>query len=188
MSQKGKSPLFGKKRPEHSKRMSGKNSPFYIDGRSSKIYFCKCGHKIKSSTFLRGTGKCHSCDTKSRFELGVWNWKGKNHPRYGKEVSIKTRIKISRANSGKNSYLWQGGKTSKNKKLRNSLKMKIWREEIFKRDDYTCQKCYKRGIELEAHHIKAFSKFPKLRFVISNGITLCKKCHKKTKTYLNKKK
>jgi len=42
---------------------------------------------------------------------------------------------------------------------------------------YTCQECGKRGVEIHPHHFKSFAKFEKLRFEITNGITLCKKCH-----------
>lgn len=53
-----------------------------------------------------------------------------------------------------------------------------------KRDNWTCQNCGNRSkknkyIRIEAHHIKPFAVFPELRFKLSNGITLCKKCHSK---------
>lgn len=78
---------------------------------------------------------------------------------------------------GEKSHLWRGGVTSKNVKIRHSIKYKKWRELVFERDDYTCQNCKKRGIYLEAHHKKGFSKYPKLRFDVNNGISYCKKCH-----------
>ncbi len=48
-----------------------------------------------------------------------------------------------------------------------------WRNAVFERDKYTCQKCEARGY-IEAHHIKSWKNYPKLRYKISNGITLCK--------------
>lgn len=87
------------------------------------------------------------------------------------------------------------------KAIRRCYKSKQWRKNIFKRDNYTCQLCKKRGNELNADH------FPK-RFVdivrnskintieeafslkelwdINNGRTLCYKCHSKTETFGNK--
>ena len=65
---------------------------------------------------------------------------------------------------------------------RYSPEAKKWRGEIFKRDNWTCQICKIRGgVRLEADHIKPFAFFPKLRFELSNGRTLCRKCHDKTK-------
>ena len=46
--------------------------------------------------------------------------------------------------------------------------------------------CGLRGCYLEAHHKKSWSKFPKLRLNIENGITLCLDCHKLTDNYKHK--
>lgn len=54
-----------------------------------------------------------------------------------------------------------------------------WRNFVFKRDNYTCQHCRKIGVKLNAHHIKPWALYPKLRFNVDNGITLCEDCHKK---------
>lgn len=64
---------------------------------------------------------------------------------------------------------------------RYSPEATAWRREVFERDDYTCQICGVRGAYLEADHIKPFAYFPELRFELSNGRTLCRKCHDTTK-------
>lgn len=71
---------------------------------------------------------------------------------------------------------WKGGITPENQIMRNSKEAKEWKAAVLLRDEYTCQKCDAIE-ELHVHHIKPFSKFEDLRFVISNGITLCKRCH-----------
>jgi predicted restriction endonuclease len=59
---------------------------------------------------------------------------------------------------------------------------KKWRQEVYKRDKFTCQwpgcQSHKR---LNAHHIKTWANFPGLRFVVNNGITLCYAHHKMIK-------
>jgi hypothetical protein len=74
---------------------------------------------------------------------------------------------------------WKGGITPINKKIRQSPEYTKWRSKVFERDRYTCRECGVCGCYLHAHHIKPFSLFPELRFVVSNGKTLCKKCHSK---------
>lgn len=79
--------------------------------------------------------------------------------------------------SGEKHWNWQGGKTKDITKERNSYKYGLWRKSIFKRDNYTCQCCGKKGGKLNAHHIENFADNEDLRFDINNGITLCEECH-----------
>jgi len=75
-------------------------------------------------------------------------------------------------------FIWLG-RSPFLKHIRPQSTTKKWREEIFARDNYICQKCSQKGGFLNAHHIKLYSKYPELRFEISNGLTLCVVCHKK---------
>jgi len=87
---------------------------------------------------------------------------------------------------------WKGNKTPLILSLRTSDKYLKWRNKIFKRDNYTCQKCGDRtGGNLEAHHIMGFAflvhtyKITTIEqaiensklWKINNGLTLCEKCH-----------
>ena len=58
-----------------------------------------------------------------------------------------------------------------------------WRISVFKRDEFTCQRCGQKGGRLEAHHIKPYKAHPRLRHILANGLTLCKPCHRNTDTY-----
>ena len=106
----------------------------------------------------------------------------------GKKHTKEWRIKMSKRRKGKNSPSWKGGITSINKIIRTSLEYKFWREAVFERDDYTCWICEKRdGGILHPHHLKRFSEYPKLRFIVSNGLTLCEFCHRTYTKWGNKK-
>ena len=96
----------------------------------------------------------------------------------GIKRSIETRLKISNSHIGVKAYNWKGGTTKENKKIRLSIEFRLWRESVFARDNWTCQKCNIKGKELHPHHILNFSSWVELRFAIDNGITLCKGCHR----------
>lgn len=78
---------------------------------------------------------------------------------------------------------WKGGVTPQHVLVRTSAEYIRWRKSIFERDGYACVLCGTRGGELNADHIKSFSKHPELRFDINNGRTLCVDCHRKTENY-----
>jgi len=104
--------------------------------------------------------------------LSIKSWENlKNHQfKKGHIVPKEWRIKISKAN-------WKGG-NSRNKNVLDGVRYKEWRKAVFERDNYTCLLCGYRGNKLVAHHIRSWSKFPKFRFNIRNGITLCNCCHR----------
>lgn len=85
--------------------------------------------------------------------------------------------------SGENSHNWRGGITPINKLIRNSPEYILWRTAVFSRDNFTCVQCGKRGVVLNADHIKPFVLYPELRLAIDNGRTLCVPCHKKTDNF-----
>lgn len=103
---------------------------------------------------------------------------GKPSPMKGKSPTLEHRQKISNALSGNKSRFWKGGITTTNKLIRASLEYKIWREAVFKRDNYTCQKYQTKGGKLHPHHIFNFSENKELRFDLNNGITLSEKAHR----------
>jgi len=75
---------------------------------------------------------------------------------------------------------WQGGKTIQRQSEMAKIEYKQWRKSVYIRDNYTCQHCGQIGGNLEAHHIKSWKDYPELRHEITNGVTLCIRCHRKT--------
>lgn len=71
---------------------------------------------------------------------------------------------------------WNRGTEDKKTGYRNAQ----WAKEVKERDKWKCQHC---GLEdkskLQAHHIVPWKDSIELRFELSNGMTLCRSCHKK---------
>jgi hypothetical protein len=96
------------------------------------------------------------------------------------------------AHKGSDHFNWKGGITPIVKKIRRLPEYDVWVDSIFERDNFTCRKCNHRGGDINAHHIKEFSKIIKSNNIktveesllckelwdLNNGITLCLKCHK----------
>lgn len=63
-------------------------------------------------------------------------------------------------------------------RIRISPEMVSWRNTVFARDNYLCQKYKTKEKKLQAHHINNFADYPELRFDVDNGITLSYKAHR----------
>ena len=121
---------------------------------------CICGtEKLLNASAVR-SGKVKSCGCL---------------PRDNGRISAPLITKHARKESCSN---WKGGVTTENELQRKSAAYKDWRLEVFARDNFTCQKCYKKRGKLEAHHLFNFADYPELRFDRENGKTLCFDCHK----------
>ncbi len=140
------------------------------------------------------------------------NWKG--GPPKCMDCGKKIRIRFTRCRRcsklGSKHYNWKGGITSLRESIRGLSDHRKWSLAVLVRDNFTCQKCFKRGGSyLHAHHLKSFSDIFKeflqeynqfspiedketlARLAINykpfwdvnNGQTLCKDCHKQTDNY-----
>lgn len=99
-------------------------------------------------------------------------------------ASLATRRLFALTKVGQKNPNWRGGVTPEHKAARMSAAYRQWRMRVFKRDNYTCIHCGdSKGGNLEADHIKPFALFPKLRYRVTNGRTLCIPCHRKTPTW-----
>jgi len=63
---------------------------------------------------------------------------------------------------------------------RTTRDYRLWRVKVIRRDK-VCQ-CCGSNKNRQAHHIEDGSHNPPLRFVMDNGITLCKGCHSQLHT------
>lgn len=148
-----------------------------------------CKQCFKSFSDYKGNERSGFCSLQCYWQAR------KNNPKYagfwtGKKRSEETKRKISLNRRGKllgeSHFNWKGGISSEYTKIRNSLEYKEWRKRVFRRDNWSCVRCLYRSkgkrengySDIEADHIRPFALFPDLRFEISNGQTLCYRCHK----------
>ncbi len=80
--------------------------------------------------------------------------------------------------TGENSIHWKNDLTQEFRENGRATNEDYeWKRIVKERDNFTCQCCNRRGVEIHAHHINNYADFPEHRYEISNGITLCKECH-----------
>jgi hypothetical protein len=112
--------------------------------------------------------------------------------RIGSKHSDETKRKNGLAHSGEKCHWWKGGITPLRMLIKNCFKHRLWRSDIFTRDDFTCVLCNKRGGRIEVdHYPKKFSTIlfeNKIKTLedalnceefwnINNGRTVCRNCH-----------
>lgn len=64
--------FYGKKRPDHSKKMMGKNNPSFKHGDTLKKHYCiepNCNNEICYENWLKGEKRCRSCSKKGELSL-----------------------------------------------------------------------------------------------------------------------
>lgn len=125
--------------------------------------------------------------------------KFRDTPNVGRKFSEDHKRKLRLAKLGKESK--KRGKVytkcgNIGRIVRASFRYRLWRSDVFKRDEFRCVICNSNGF-IEADHIKMFSQIINENSInnlddalkceelwdINNGRTLCLKCHKKTATY-----
>ena len=182
-------------RKEWRESIKGSGNPFYGKSHSPEarekmskahtgIKRSPMSHQTRENISKASKGKPKYFTPEHKQHLSEASCGQRNH-RFGKHWDIEHREKQSQKLRGANAPNWKGGVTAKNLLVRQTLSYKLWREQVFRRDNYTCQKCGQVGGRLHPHHIKSFALYPELRFEVNNGITLCESCHRHTDNYAN---
>lgn len=104
----------------------------------------------------------------------------------GLKLNDSIRNKISESLKGRKITSEQKEKQIKTlEKYRTSTKRKSWiyndwAKKVKERDKFTCQHCgIKDKDKLQSHHIIPWEDSEELRFIVENGLTLCRSCHTK---------
>lgn len=127
----------------------GDKHPRWTGGQREKA--CQeCGEtfKIREGQPITTFKKQKFC-SKDCADKGGFRYSGESHPNYREEARRKNR----------------GGSHHK------------WVNAVISRDGAKCVRCGVSGVELHAHHIKSYRDHPELRFEVSNGMTVCYRCH-----------
>lgn len=76
-------------------------------------------------------------------------------------------------------YIAQQGKDLGMTSSQFGFALRVWSESVKKRDNYTCQICKFKDVQikLNAHHILYKNRHPELALDVNNGVTLCLDCH-----------
>lgn len=173
ISKKGKGRIVSE---ETRKKLSKYKTGFkHTEESKEKIRIANIGKKRSEETKRKiskgNKGKKHSEEAKKKISLGN---KGKKHSKeHNEKISkIQKGKRMGKDNPRYNPNLTDEDRG--NKRLIPGYYE--WRSAVYKRDNYICQVCNNKGY-LNAHHIESYSSNKELRITLSNGITLCQKCH-----------
>ena len=130
------------------------------------------GCKLLSTEYVNNSTKLKiRCACGEIFEKSFQNFKQRNQRRCPKCGLL--------LNIGENNHRYNPNLTNEERELKRCIpNYKDFTEQVYERDDYTCQCCGKKGGRLNVHHVNSYNWDKKHRTDANNGITLCKDCHK----------
>lgn len=146
----------------------------------------------KISKLLKGTGVVNEAPAQCFSNRGE-SWKkqlsessksrtGKNNPFYGKKHDEFTKKRLSehaKKRTEDRNPNYKHGNYKRRTKDHLISEFSSFKNDCFKRDDYTCKICNKRGgLTLNAHHKIPYWVCQDAYFDLDNLITCCKACHK----------
>lgn len=142
-------------------------------------------------------GQKHTKESRRKIKLGhkgqIGYWKGKTlSETHKKALSESHKLRGDKPPSRRGTIPWNyRGATLLQEQIRKCFEYRLWRGDVFTRDDFICQHCGEKGGKLNADHIKKFSEILKEYNItnlkealvcselwdINNGRTLCIPCH-----------
>jgi len=131
--------------------------------------------------YCKGLCKSHSGKKRHIKNHDKINAYTKKYYRSNKERCLNLSREWRRKNPEKRlasdkKYLLKYGKEFNMNSWKYQYAVKSWSKTIREMDNYMCKLC-DSTIQLNAHHIYPKLLFPELSLDLSNGVTLCKKCH-----------
>jgi len=146
----------------------------WLKGQKRKPLSNKTKEKIGKANSRKVVVECSYCGKKVKRSPSAF--KGKKRYFCSRECYAKFVSEFILKEETSN---WQGGINDIRDTERKTREIKEWKKKVLKRQNWTCQKCDKRGGRLEVHHIENFSSNGDKRALLKNGIVFCKKCHTK---------
>jgi hypothetical protein len=121
-------------------------------------------------------GRCPTDETRAKMSAMR---RGPHPHRVSAAFLAAAKLTANHFQCGELNPSWKGGIKTENAKIRTSVEYDQWRISVFIRDGRVCQKCGVGGRSIQAHHLWNFFDHEDLRLDANNGITLCRKCHKR---------
>lgn len=129
---------------------------------------------LKPSSKNRVVAKCECC---KRDKDVSYNSYANSVDKHGEYYCPKCVMKLF--NSGENNYKWNPNKTDEERLIgRKYPEYNEFVRKVLARDKYTCRCCGQIGDKLEVHHLDGYDWCVERRTDETNGVCVCKTCHK----------